>query len=79
MAYECPENPKESLRLGGVVEWSQDKYKLSWGNTTVPGSPSKKMPTRLNSYEKILSLIGRVEHRYTMVGFSHTPPVPCTP
>ena len=27
-------------------------------NTIDPGSPYKKMPIRLNSYEKILSLIG---------------------
>ena len=57
LGHQVANQPSWDPPNGPSHEWSQGKYKLSWGNTIVPGGPSKKVPIRLNSYEKILSLI----------------------
>jgi hypothetical protein len=49
--------PKWDIRLAGPSSDSTS-HMSSWDKTIGPGSPYKKIPIRLDSYEKLLSLIG---------------------
>ena len=47
LGHQVANQPSWDPPNGPSHEWSGGRYKLSWGNTIVPGSPLKKMPIRL--------------------------------